>query len=781
MNKQKVVLIFFLFLISIFLLSCRAQLLNNQKTIVSIALSIPENLKSDIPQSIRSKIANDLVLATEKASNSRYISNLAESVITTLTINGKTLNPETHALGEKIEYTLPVNTECTMAVEVLDKTGIIGRGISKPFTIHSGDNYINISIAPLESESMAAGSTDIEFTNTIPNTKVVYKIPINTSGEYCARLLRGGEMPTQGLNLYEEDGTPFAMTWVNNNSDSYYLASVNKPGNYFLVADFTSETYYRLNFDSDLHPSLNANEIFINETLSIMDKQRPFTITIPAGIIPNSITNINYGLQLGEGSINTVLSDDGKTITFTPNTPTVLPSSPINISITFSCTDALLGEERSIYIDNIPAPRAVRYVSPAGDDGNDGLWGGGPFATLEAAYSAISDLSEAAPPVIAIQEGNLRNETTNFDITKPVFVVGGCNTAWAKADNSKKSTINLCTDLAFGINIINGAADSKFIGIDFASGVITKGDLSTNFSLVSTTVNVVFSNCIIRNDSFVIGGGNVELFFIPSGNPIVELNHCKILGGTIRYTQDSTETLNFAGIRSASENTSTILLISTLVHPGYISTTTLTPKDLNISGINFSGNTGKLYVINSTVSSGYSDSGTNTSEYAVCAPGDLFYPTNSLFFTCDSDAQERSTFKWDNTIPINELTNNYRNNYLAFTNPALAYINKTGIGAEQTALQWNSFGNNNNSGYLSTLAFPFTFNKNASPMNLDLHPSNSTSPIIREGALDLSTYENQTLLLSESLISQELAQSFLYDLDGKLRTVPFSIGAYEVD
>lgn len=780
MNKQKVVLIFFLFISSLFLLSCSAQLLNNQKTIVSIALSIPENLKSDIPQNIRAEIASNFKIDAVKPSSSRYISNLAKSVITTITINGKSLNPETHTLGEKIEYKLAVNTECTIAIDLLDTTGIIGRGVSKLFTVQAGDNDIKVSIAPLQSESMTAGSTDIEFTNTTPNTKVVYKIPINKNGEYSARLLNGGEMPTQGLSLYEEDGTPFAMTWVNNNFDSYYLASIKKPGNYFLVAEFTSETYYRVNFDSDLHPILNANGIYINETLSIMDRQRPFTITIPSGIVANSIQDISYGLTLGDGTIETVLSNEGKTITFTPTTDTVLPSSPINIAITFTFTDALLGEVRSININNIPAPRAVRYVSPSGDDGEDGLWGGGPFATLQAAYSAISYLSEAAPPVIAIQEGNLKNETTIFDIAKPVFVVGGCNSSWTKTDNSKKSTVNLYTDSAFGINIIYGAADSKFIDIDFASGVITKGDPSTTFSLVSTTVNVVFSNCIIRNDGFEIGGGNVELFFIPSGNPIVELNHCKILGGNIRYTQDSTENLNVAGIQSASTNTSTILLISTLVHPGYISTT-LGDKTLNITGINFSGNTGKLYVINSTISSGFSDSGTSTSEYAVCAPGDLFYSTNSLFFTCDSDAQERSTFKWDNTIPINELVNNYRNNYLAFTNPALAYINKTGIGAEQTALQWNSFGNNNNSGYLSTVAFPLTFNKNVSPLNLDLHPNNSTSPIIREGALDLSTYENQTLLLPESLISQELVQSFLYDLDGKLRTVPFSIGAYEVD
>jgi hypothetical protein len=531
------------------------------------------------------------------------------------------------------------------------------------------------------------------------------------------------------------------------------------PGSYYVALDVPAEYSFEANLTIDADTTVTASgpTLYVDPTLTVMDRQRAFTLTVACGYAPGT-PQAAFGAAegLGWGTIAT----NGSTITIQPGSTGLIPTETPPTECALDFTDALLGFPRENATASEftlhAAPRTVVYVNTGGAKPVDTTASG-----QEGLSNAVSAIPSETPfPVIAARDGYSMYDPVSFiTITKPALILGGCDgTTWTRGRTHGMSIVNVPASTTVSTLTVSGGAS----GTVFDSLRILRGNSTVTAShatiLIADTTR--FRDCEIRFQDTSINppGTDVAYAYLRFGAE-AELDRCTIVGGTV-----SINATTYIGSVRAVEVTTIIStrIVNSVISPGTVTATGPASSFSNGVYVGVAGDA-TLNVAGSTISAGAGSSSNHrfNSVYSL-------YPLTLRMSNCllISDNTNGQPANYALYTPSTSSTN-VRNTLLAYPlDPASADIALVD-GTSRNAEWW-------------PMAVP-TANLFSLLGALSLGSTAPTSPdyLKPAGSSPLTTGGVALTTAIAGFTPGGGADAFLVDRSGNPRTAPWTIGAYE--
>jgi|GEM_PF-7020421 len=200
---------------------CRAPVSSSGYRPLDVCVSLPADLTSSVPATIRKAIAEDL-FSRPGAAASRFIHPNASYAVATITGPDVDLStePVTLSAGSSAELSfraVPARSGLTLTVRVYDADGaIVGERVVDDLELEAGGAAdLSVGIVPYEAETLTLGtlvesgySEPVLSLDSIEDRLYVYAVELPTRGLYNVKL--GVDYVTyvddQPVMLYDEDG-----------------------------------------------------------------------------------------------------------------------------------------------------------------------------------------------------------------------------------------------------------------------------------------------------------------------------------------------------------------------------------------------------------------------------------------------------------------------------------------------------------------------------------------------------------------------------------------------
>jgi hypothetical protein len=739
---------------------------------VEISLTIPESLsRSALPAGILE------ALVPSDFAASRFIHPDTRLIEASIAVNGgdETIRSEATIRSGATSTTITLR-RVPMGQHIItlslydggDPPVLLSRGSSSITVTPKQSAKASITAVPITELSFGPGPYSGGFGINIGTEHsfdfLVYRVDLPAAGPYALYFKGNNERPLSGAVIYDSTGKKVALTAAGRGSAGYNSFSA-QAGRYYAavsIPDLGSGNA-TLAIDADTNPSLDIKSVNIDQALSVMDKLRFFTITIPCGYGP--IGGVSTYFAAAEGTVPPVLVAVNSTTILVkpqPNSILSLAYAPSGCALIF--IDPMIGQNRTVNFNFPGAPRDFAYCPADYKPADTGSTG---YATMRDAVYAFR--TNRDNPVIVVQEGASLTETTVTSFGEPMLLIGGCAANGTRTASHGTSAIHLWT---FTNALNTSMPNTIFDSLDFQ---IPGGDLSGSSQYaISLGASTIFRNCAIRGGALSFPANtsySYSLVFMTGVSTFV-FDRCSILGGSHTVNANAVPTLRAV---DCADSGATLEVVNSLVDPGEINAPTANGFSY---GIHMSQGA-PLYLVGSTVSGGVSSHSTANYHAIYCPNASACRIVNSVLVQgkATTSATGDSSILYDSGAIASALPICANSIFSISTIPRIVHYPVYG----GSAYTWSAFSG----------LKPGNSYMNASSLNLTsmivgedsfLRSQAASAAALRTGGADLSVAETLTALELDSLDSSIDLRA---DRLGAVRTgdgaTGYTIGAYEVD
>lgn len=609
------------------LASCRSPVQSALTTAVSVSIAIPESLASDVPEAVRRAMAAD---DPTLAAQARYVHPDTRYLTGTLSYEDASGAPVTmstsgtRAAGQaSVDLSfeaVPLGVRATVAVRLYDSDGagqvLLGTSDLTIDAVGSGPAAMSmapVASAPIVLGPYSVGVRGIRIAEYANGQTFVYSFTVTNAGAYLASLTGVGL--TASPAIFTADGR--RVTASRTSSGTGVLRFDAAAGDYFAVAEIPAayDGQSTLVVDADVTMTLETPAIYVDSSLTVMDRKRPIVLSCTVGFAEGSYTG---GAVSGDtAELTGTVPASGTTYTISTPRNSRAAAAP---TLSFSYTDRLLGIARTGSLV-IPAQRTVVYYASTptkypswSPPSTNSLYGAANTVSLTAPYS-----TEAGIPVVALQDGDSVDGGEGASFSRNVIVVGGCDASWSRASTHGTSTITWGDGHVLGYELGVSAGGSSFHDLILTRPARTMtGDSE---AMIILTSSASFTDCAIRSGDVTAPGTSIASYGIVtisgSGGATVSFNRCSIVGGT--FMPDAAyPSCSLFGIRNTSSGGVTTIVANSFIDPGEYA---CSGDGAFVYGVFDSSSGDYLHIIGSTVSSGYfyPVTGVSLNSFAVYA------------------------------------------------------------------------------------------------------------------------------------------------------------------